>query len=138
MAIDTRNLEQMLSELRAASAVAGGKPASAAQDASGADFSLALKSAIDQVSAAQQQAQQMAEGASSNAGRLFGRSMVQYVQRAQGAAGAAEIHASIAAAAAGTLAGVGPGEASCSAVGKLSFMIALTSGEAGVVVGAGA
>jgi hypothetical protein len=47
-----------------------------------------------------QQAQQMAEGASSNAGRLFGRSMVQYVQRAQGAAGAAEIHASIAAAAA--------------------------------------
>ncbi|MFZ4466108.1 MAG: hypothetical protein ACOYO7_03500, partial [Phycisphaerales bacterium] len=47
-----------------------------------------------------QQAQQMAEGASSNAGRLFGRSMVQYVQRAQGAAGAAEVHASIAAAAA--------------------------------------
>ncbi len=47
-----------------------------------------------------QQAQQMADAASTNAGRLFGRSMVQYVQRAQGAAGAAEVHASIAAAAA--------------------------------------
>lgn len=62
MAIDTRNLEQMLSELRAAGAVAQGKPASAAQNAGGADFSQALTSAIDQVNAAQQQAQQMAQG----------------------------------------------------------------------------
>lgn len=62
MAIDTRNLEQMLSELRAASAVAQGKPAAAAQNAAGADFSKALSSAIDQVNAAQQQAQQMAQG----------------------------------------------------------------------------
>ena len=61
MAIDTRNLEQMLSELRAASAVAQGKPASAAE-AGSADFRLALKSAIEQVNSAQQQAQQMAEG----------------------------------------------------------------------------
>lgn len=58
MAIDTRNLEQMLSELRSASAVAQGKPAAAA-DASGADFGQALKSAIDQVSTAQQSADQM-------------------------------------------------------------------------------
>jgi len=58
MAIDTRNLEQMLSELRAASAVAQGKPA-AAPDACGADFGQALQSAIDQVSAAQQHAEQM-------------------------------------------------------------------------------
>ncbi len=56
MAIDTRNLEQMLSELRSASAVAQGKPAAAASDASGADFGVALKSAIDQVNAVQQQA----------------------------------------------------------------------------------
>mgnify|MGYP001191790048 FL=1 len=62
MAIDTRNLEQMLSELRAASAVAQGKPAAAAQNAEGADFSQALSSAIDQVNAAQKQAQQMAQG----------------------------------------------------------------------------
>lgn len=61
MAIDTRNLEQMLSELRAASAVAQGKPSSAVQGAEGADFGKALASAIDQVNAAQQQARQMQE-----------------------------------------------------------------------------
>ena len=61
MAIDTRNLEQMLSELRAASAVAQGKSASAAPGADGADFGQALKAAIDQVSATQQQAQQMTQ-----------------------------------------------------------------------------
>lgn len=64
MAIDTRNLEQMLTELRAASAVAQGKPAAAAtgaEGAEGADFSVALKSAIDGVNAAQQQAQQMTQ-----------------------------------------------------------------------------
>lgn len=61
MAIDTRNLEQMLTELRAASAVAQGKPAAAATGAEGADFSVALKSAIDGVNAAQQQAQQMTQ-----------------------------------------------------------------------------
>ena len=62
MAIDTRNLEMMLSELRAASAVAEGKPATGALGvggAEGADFGAALKSAIDQVSQAQEQAQQM-------------------------------------------------------------------------------
>jgi flagellar hook-basal body complex protein FliE len=62
MAIDTRNLDQMLSELRAASAVAEGKPAVANQPAGGVDFGQALKTAIDQVSAAQAQAQQMAQG----------------------------------------------------------------------------
>jgi flagellar hook-basal body complex protein FliE len=49
----------MLTELRAASAVTQGKSSAAAQAADGADFGQALKSAIDQVSAAQQQAQQM-------------------------------------------------------------------------------
>lgn len=60
MAIDTRNLEQMLSELRTASAVAQGKtaPASASD---GVEFGQALKSAIDQVNTAQQQAQQMTQ-----------------------------------------------------------------------------
>lgn len=62
MAIDTRNLEVMLSELRSAAAVAQGKSPAAADAAGGADFSLALKAAIDQVNAAQQQAQQMAQG----------------------------------------------------------------------------
>jgi flagellar hook-basal body complex protein FliE len=61
MAIDTRNLEQMLSELRATSAVAQGKPASATQSPDGVEFGQALKSAIEQVNAAQQQAQQMTQ-----------------------------------------------------------------------------
>lgn len=60
MAIDTRNLEQMLSELRASSAVAQGKTAPATA-ADGVEFGQALRSAIDQVSAAQQSAQQMTQ-----------------------------------------------------------------------------
>lgn len=59
MAIDTRNLEQMLTELRSAAAVAQGKSPAAAQGAGGADFGQALKAAIDQVNAAQQQARQI-------------------------------------------------------------------------------
>jgi len=62
MAIDTRNLEQMLAELRSASAVAQGGNAPAAQPADGVAFSQALKSAIDEVASAQQSAQQMAQG----------------------------------------------------------------------------
>ena len=60
MAIDTRNLEQMLTELHSASAIAQGKSSAAAQ-AAGADFGQALKAAIDQVNAAQQQAQQLTQ-----------------------------------------------------------------------------
>ena len=65
MAIDTRQIEQMLSELRSASALAGGRPAGNAAPAAGSDFSQVLKSTIDQVNAAQQQAQKMAEDFSS-------------------------------------------------------------------------
>ena len=61
MAIDTRNLEQMLSELRATSTVAPGKSVSSTQGAEGADFGQALKTAIDQVNSAQKQAQQMTQ-----------------------------------------------------------------------------
>lgn len=62
MAIDTRNIDQMLTELRAAAALVQGKPAGQAQAAAGgADFSQALKAAIDQVNQAQEQAQQMTE-----------------------------------------------------------------------------
>jgi flagellar hook-basal body complex protein FliE len=61
MAIETRNVDQMLAELRAAAALAQNKPASHAAATGGADFSQALKSAIDQVNQAQQQAQQMSE-----------------------------------------------------------------------------
>lgn len=61
MSIDTRNVEQMLSELRSAASVAQGKAPQSGQAAGGADFSQVLKSAIDQVSQAQQQAHQMSE-----------------------------------------------------------------------------
>lgn len=59
MAIDTMNIEQMLSELRSAASAAQGKPAQGAQGTGGPDFSQVLKSAIDQVSQAQEQAHQM-------------------------------------------------------------------------------
>lgn len=61
MAIDTRSLDQALAQLRAATALSQGKPAEAVGGAGGADFSQALKTAIDQVNQAQQQAQQIAE-----------------------------------------------------------------------------
>ncbi len=65
MAIDTRQIDQMLSELRSASALAGGKAAGNVAPAGGPDFAQVLKSTIDQVSAAQQEAQKMAEDFSS-------------------------------------------------------------------------
>ncbi len=62
MSIDTRNLDQMLTELRSVSAVASGKPAQQANPVGGGtDFAVALKSAIDEVSQAQQSAQQMTQ-----------------------------------------------------------------------------
>ena len=64
MAIDTRQLDSMLAELRAVSSVsgvAGGKSQQQANAAGGADFSQALKSAIDQVNQAQASAQQMTQ-----------------------------------------------------------------------------
>jgi flagellar hook-basal body complex protein FliE len=51
----------MLGQLRAATALAQGKPADQTSAAGGADFAQALKTAIDQVNQAQQQAQQMSE-----------------------------------------------------------------------------
>lgn len=61
MAIDTRNLDQMLNELRAATALAHGKATAATQAEGGVEFADALKAAIEQVNAAQQQAQQLAQ-----------------------------------------------------------------------------
>lgn len=63
--MDTRGIDQMLSELRATSQVATGKPAQATSAAGETDFGQVLQSAIDQVSSAQMQAQEMAKGFSS-------------------------------------------------------------------------
>ncbi len=62
MAIDTRQLDSMLAELRAVSAVGGvGAKPLQAPAAGGADFGQALKSAIDQVNQAQASAQEMSQ-----------------------------------------------------------------------------
>ncbi len=63
--MDSRGIDQMLSELRATSQVAAGKPAKAASAAGEADFGQVLQSAIADVSSAQMQAQEMAKGFSS-------------------------------------------------------------------------
>ena len=65
MAIDTRQLDQMLSELRSATALSGSKPAGTVAPTEGPDFAQVLKSTIDQVNAAQQSAHKMAEDFSS-------------------------------------------------------------------------
>ena len=63
--MDTRGVDQMLSELRATAQTAAGKPAQAAAATGQADFGQVLQSALDQVSSAQMQAQEMAKGFSS-------------------------------------------------------------------------
>jgi flagellar hook-basal body complex protein FliE len=59
--MDGTGINQMLNELRTVAQAAAGKPAQAAQEAGGADFGQALQSALEQVSAAQKDAQQMAQ-----------------------------------------------------------------------------
>jgi flagellar hook-basal body complex protein FliE len=61
--MDTRGIDQVLSELRSTAQAAAAKPLQSGQAgaAGGADFGQVLKSALDQVSQAQQQAQQMAQ-----------------------------------------------------------------------------
>lgn len=61
MAIDTRNIESMLAELKATSALAQGKPAGQAAEAGGVDFSKVLQSTLEQVNQAQQNAKTMTE-----------------------------------------------------------------------------
>ena len=65
--MDTKGIDQMLSELRAAAQVASGKALQPkpAQEAGGADFGQILKGALDQVNQAQVQAQQLAQDFSS-------------------------------------------------------------------------
>ncbi|MDP5240790.1 flagellar hook-basal body complex protein FliE [Uliginosibacterium sp. 31-16] len=58
--MDTRAIEQMIGQMRAATDVAAGK-STATSAAGGADFSSALQSAMQQVSQAQESAQQMAQ-----------------------------------------------------------------------------
>ncbi len=61
MSIDTQKLDQVLSELRATGALAGGRAAGTTAPTDGPDFATVLKGTIDQVNAAQQEAHKMAE-----------------------------------------------------------------------------
>ena len=61
MAIETGNIDAMLAELKAATAISQGKFAPATSGPGEADFSQILKNTIDQVSQAQQTAQKMSE-----------------------------------------------------------------------------
>ena len=82
MAIDTRNLDQMLSELRSAAALAAGKPAQQGNAVDGADFGQALKSAIDQVNQVQQQAQQMSQDFASGSSNVNLQDVMVNLQKA--------------------------------------------------------
>jgi flagellar hook-basal body complex protein FliE len=82
MSIDTRNIDKMLGELRAAAALAQSKPAGQAPAAESADFSQALKAAIDQVNQAQQQAQQMAENFTAGKGDVNLQDVMVNLQKA--------------------------------------------------------
>lgn len=60
--MDTRGIDQMLNELRSVSQAAQGKPVTAAeQPAGGVNFADVLNSALKDVSAAQNEARQMAQ-----------------------------------------------------------------------------
>jgi len=60
--MDTKGIDNLLGQLRSTAATAAGKTAdSTAAAAGGTDFAQVLKNSIDQVNAAQQQAQSMAQ-----------------------------------------------------------------------------
>jgi flagellar hook-basal body complex protein FliE len=59
--MDTRGIEQMLSDLRSVSQAAQNKPVQSAEAAGGVNFADVLNNALKDVSAAQQEARSMAE-----------------------------------------------------------------------------
>lgn len=83
MAIDTRNLDAMLAELKAATAMAQSKAAPAVGQAeAGPDFAQVLKGAIDQVSQTQADAQKMAENFATGQGNANLQDVMINLQKA--------------------------------------------------------
>jgi flagellar hook-basal body complex protein FliE len=82
MAIDTQKLDQMLAELRATSALAGGKSAGNVAPTDGPDFATVLKGTIDQVSAAQTEAHKMAANFSAGQGDVNLQDVMINLQKA--------------------------------------------------------
>ena len=79
--MDTRAIEQMIGQMKAASEVAGGKGTTTSA-AGGADFSMALQNAMAQVSQAQASAQQMAQEFSAGASEVNLQDVMVNLQKA--------------------------------------------------------
>ncbi len=82
--MDTRGIEQMLSELRSTAQLASGKslqPKQAAE-AGGADFGQILKGTLDQVSQAQRDAQKLAQDFSAGTGNANLQDVMMSLQKA--------------------------------------------------------
>jgi flagellar hook-basal body complex protein FliE len=82
MSIDTHKLDQMLTELRSSAALAGGKPAGNSAPVDGPGFADVLKTTIDQVSAAQQDARKMSEDFSTGTGNANLQDVMVNLQKA--------------------------------------------------------
>ncbi|MBA3904049.1 MAG: flagellar hook-basal body complex protein FliE [Rhodocyclaceae bacterium] len=82
--MDTKGIDQMLSELRAAAQLASGKALQPkqAQEAGGADFGQILKGTLDQVNQAQLQAQQLAQDFSAGNGSASLQDVMMSLQKA--------------------------------------------------------
>jgi len=82
--METRGIDQMLADLRVAAAQAtGGKTETVAADETATvDFAQVLKNALDQVSQAQQQAQQMAREFSSGSPQVSLQDVMVNLQKA--------------------------------------------------------
>ena len=79
--MDTRAIEQMIGQMRAATDVAAGKDTTVSA-ASGADFSAALQNALQQVSQAQESAQQMAQNFSTGDSQVNLQDVMVNLQKA--------------------------------------------------------
>lgn len=82
--MDTRGIDQMLSELRAAAQLASGKALQPKQanEAGAADFGQILKSTLDQVSRAQMDAQKLAQDFSAGTGNASLQDVMLSLQKA--------------------------------------------------------
>lgn len=82
--MDTRGIDQMLSELRAAAQLASGKALQPKQagEAGAADFGRILKSTLDQVSRAQMDAQKLAQDFSAGTGNASLQDVMLSLQKA--------------------------------------------------------
>ena len=82
MSIDTRNIDALLSELKATTAIAKGGSVDKSQAAGSTDFAQVLQSTLDQVNQAQQSAQTMTENFASGQGDVNLQDVMINLQKA--------------------------------------------------------